>query len=79
MNPYEEQMRVKMSDGSISKWYDPLLFGVFFPLLAMLVKMLYRTNRMVVVEGVEKKDAALTRSPRSAGPSGKTCPKWLSA
>ncbi len=51
-----------MSDRSISKWYDPLLFGIFFPILTILVKILYRTNRMVEVEGVEKKDAALSKS-----------------
>jgi lysophospholipid acyltransferase (LPLAT)-like uncharacterized protein len=55
-------MALDQPDRTITKWYDPLLSRVVFPLFALSVKMLMRSYRIVRVEGIHGLEEALSRS-----------------
>lgn len=55
-------MRAKTHKRSPYRWYDPILFYLVIPLLALSIKLLLLSYRLIKVEGKEKEIEALERS-----------------
>jgi lysophospholipid acyltransferase (LPLAT)-like uncharacterized protein len=55
-------MKSKGSKTYLMKWYDPILIRVFPPLVALVVKLLMVSCRLVKVEGQGEETQALARS-----------------
>jgi len=55
-------MRSKSAEKSLLRWYDPILLKVLPPVVALLIKLLLFSCRVIKVEGREKETEALAQS-----------------
>lgn len=55
-------MSSKTSSKIIYKWYDPLIFYILLPVLALFMKLLLFSYRLVRIEGIEFEKEAIEKS-----------------
>ena len=58
----KEKMKPTPSFKSSHYWYDPILFRVVIPLVALSIRLLLFSYRLIRVEGKEKETEALKKS-----------------
>lgn len=56
------RMKLKSDEKSLFRWYDVIILRIIPPLVALLIKLLMLSCRVVTIEGMERERDAISRS-----------------